>query len=386
MKNKEYVNPLLHALLPIFVTIAYILIGFIFDSGWAIGWILFFLIPIIETLVKAIKTKNPSNFAYPVLVTAIFLLTGMLWGLWHPMWVLFITIPAYYAVCDAIKKSKAQQLQNNPNVQYNQSTQQSEYYNYDQNNQFQQSDPYKQSGNNNTAIIISIIVAIAVVAIVAIVCTFSWLSGNFNTPINFGDNESVASYEPGPYNVETKGIKSIDVEWVNGNVDVEYYDGDTIYIEEISSNDKCPMTYYVEGNTLSIDEYVSDYSTAFSGMKDKDLVLKIPKDFVTNEFKIEVVSANINALDLNTFAFELNSVSGKSYISFANQPQQIELDSVSGDIQMVLPSDISGYFINSDSVSGSINTSDFGNELRYGDGKTRIELESVSGNLTLKKG
>ena len=108
MSNKNNVNPLLHALLPIIITVAYVLIGTIFDSGWAIGWILFLLIPIVETLVKAINKKNPSHFAYPVLVTAIFLFTGMMWGWWHPMWVLFVTIPAYYAVCDAIKKSKPQ--------------------------------------------------------------------------------------------------------------------------------------------------------------------------------------------------------------------------------------------------------------------------------------
>ena len=61
------------------------------------------------------------------------------------------------------------------------------------------------------------------------------------------------------------------------------------------------------------------------------------------------------------------------------------MDTVSGDIQLVLPEDITGYSISRDSVSGSVNTNDFGNALNYGDGYTKIELDSVSGNLTVEK-
>lgn len=378
MKNKHNVNPLLHALLPVIITISYILIGFLLDSGWAIGWILFLLIPIIETLISAINTKNPSHFAYPVLVTAIFLFTGMMWGLWHPMWVVFVTIPAYYAICDAIKKSKPQ-----PEDEYQQepseANQQGVYY-----------QPVvevpQQPKNNTTAIIISIVVSIAVVAIVAIVCTFSWLSGNFNAPEIFKTNtENTESYVQGPFDIATDGIENIDVEWVNGNIDVQCYDGDTIYIEESTSNDKHPMTYKVENKTLYIDEFSNHSSTAFTNNLRKDLTVKIPKDFKTDEFTLDIVSANVTVSNLNTLGFELNSVSGNSHISFVSQPQDIEMDTVSGDIQLVLPADISGYSISNESVSGSINTNDFGNVTRYGDGYTRIELDAVSGNLTVEK-
>ncbi len=383
MKNKHNVNPLLHALLPVIIVIAYILIGFLFDSGWAIGWILFLLIPIVETLVNAINTKNPSHFAYPVLVTAIFLFTGMMWGWWHPMWVVFVTIPAYYAICDAVKKSKPQQQ-----AEYQQATSEAKQTN-------QQGIYYQppveasqeQPKNNATAIIITAIICAAVVAVIAIICTFAWLSGgSINVHGIFDDDtQSTESYVEGPYNVSTEGIGIIDIEWVNGNVDVQYYDGDTIYIEESSKSDKHPMTYKVDNKTLYIDEYADNISTALSGRLKKDLTVKIPNGFKTDVINIDVVSAEVTASSIDTLGFGLNSVSGNSHISFVSQPQEIETDTVSGNIQLVLPEDISGYSISNESVSGSINTNDFGNTLYYGDGYTRIEHDAVSGNLTLEK-
>lgn len=381
MKNKHNVNPLFHALLPVVITIAYILIGFFFDSGWAIGWILFLLIPILETLINAINTKNPSHFAYPVFVTAIFLFTGMMWGLWHPMWVLFVTIPAYYAICDAVKKSRPQQqaeFQQAPSGENS------------DNNVFYQPPvqvPQQPPKDNLATIIVTAIVSITVIIIVAIICTFAWLSGgSINVHGIFDDdNQSIESYVEGPYNVSTDGVESIDIEWVNGNIDVQYYDGDTIYIEESSKSDKNPMTYKVEGRILYIDEFSEHSSTAFTGKLRKDLTIKIPNDFKTDVFSLDVVSADVDIENLNTLGFELNSVSGNPVVSFATQPRDIELDTVSGNIRLVLPSDITGYSIVRDSVSGSVKTKDFGNTNHYGDGYTRIEVESVSGDLTLEK-
>lgn len=383
MKNKHNVNPLLHALLPVIIVIAYILIGFLFDSGWAIGWILFLLIPIVETLINAINSKDASKFAYPVLMAAIFLFTGMMWGWWHPMWVLFVTIPAYYAICDAVKKSKPQQQAEYHQApsEDNQTNQQGVYY------QPPVEAPQEQPKNNATAIIITAIICAAVVAVIAIICTFSWLSGgSINVHGIFDDDtQSTESYVEGPYNVSTDGIGIIDIEWVNGNVDVQYYDGDTIYIEESSKSDKHPMTYKVDNKTLYIDEYAGNISTALSGRWKKDLTVKIPNGFKTDVINIDVVSAEVTASSIDTLGFELNSVSGNSHISFVSQPQEIEMDTVSGNIQLVLPANISGYSISNESVSGSINTNDFGNTLYYGDGYTRIEHDAVSGNLTLEK-
>lgn len=383
MKNKNNVNPLLHALLPVVITIAYIIIGFVFDSGWAIGWILFLLIPIVETLINAIKTKNPSHFAYPVLVTAIFLFTGMMWGIWHPLWVMFVTIPAYYAICDAINKQrKAQQ----PPIQ-NQDEFQSQNINEGQNPSYYQPPvEVNNASKNNTSIVITAIICASVVAVIAIVCTFAWLSGGqINVkPISAINSGEEGQSVNGPLSIPVDKINNLDIEWVSGNVDIEYYDEDVILVEESPASTKSPMIYKIENNTLHIDEYDSKV-VPFSTKRKKDLTVKLPKGFTANNIDLELVSANLTASNLNVNSFDYESVSGNASVSFSAQPSKIDIDTVSGSNQLVFPSDITGYSISNESVSGSIITNDFGNTLLYGDGATKIDVDSVSGNLIIEK-
>lgn len=89
---------------PILVTIAYILFG-CFDvfGGWGWGWIVFLTIPLYYTLIEAIYRRDANAFAYPVLAAVAFLIMGAVWGLWHPGWVVFLTIPLYYGVVKSIK-------------------------------------------------------------------------------------------------------------------------------------------------------------------------------------------------------------------------------------------------------------------------------------------
>ena len=86
------------------VVISFFILGFL--GWWHPGWIVFLLIPIFVTLIEAIADKDISKFAYPVLVTAAYLLVGSIWGWWHPGWISFLTIPLYYTIIDAFKKKK----------------------------------------------------------------------------------------------------------------------------------------------------------------------------------------------------------------------------------------------------------------------------------------
>lgn len=84
---------------PIVAVIAYILFGvFGVMGGWAFGWIVFLTIPLYYTLVEAILKRKAQIFCYPVLAAAIFLILGFAWGVWHPAWVIFLTIPIFYWV------------------------------------------------------------------------------------------------------------------------------------------------------------------------------------------------------------------------------------------------------------------------------------------------
>lgn len=83
---------------PIVCVIAYLLMGFLIPGTWGWGWIVFLAIPLYYTLGEAIASRNPHHFAYPVLVVVVYLLMGFFLHLWHPGWLVFLTIPLYYTL------------------------------------------------------------------------------------------------------------------------------------------------------------------------------------------------------------------------------------------------------------------------------------------------
>ncbi len=99
----EFDNDWLYAATAILCTIAYLVIGFCLPRGWACGWILFMLVPVIPSLFTAIAKRKSSEFLFPVFVTGLYLVAGMCYGRWHPEWIIFLTIPIYYIIADAIE-------------------------------------------------------------------------------------------------------------------------------------------------------------------------------------------------------------------------------------------------------------------------------------------
>lgn len=90
---------------PIICLIFYLIDGFVGGfGGWGHSWIIFLTVPLYYTLGEAIYKKNPEHFAYPVLMLVIYLIFGMYMGMWHPTWIVFVTVPFYYVICEFINK------------------------------------------------------------------------------------------------------------------------------------------------------------------------------------------------------------------------------------------------------------------------------------------
>lgn len=387
--NTKNSNPLLHAILPVAAVIIYVLLGFFFKSkGWAAGWIVFLFIPIIESCVTAFKTKNPSAFLYPVFVTAVFLTIGMVFHIWHPTWVVFVTIPAFYAICDAVNKSRMQNAfvnaEKNPDnptpPPFPQAPNAPQYAQYPQYPQNVYNPPKKSTA---LPIILSIIFSVTAIVIAGIIALFAFLNNGLGTFISYAERDGYTEINISE-DFKTDNIDSLEIEWVSGNIDLEYYNGETIYVEENGGNQKYPMCYKIDGGTLEISEF---YKKNISGWNapNKDLTVKIPTDFKAVEIDISVVSANVTAKGLNTSELDFEAVSGNGNFYFAVSPNRIKTDSVSGDVTLNLPQDVSGYSVSKDSVSGSFDASDFDGGLSFGDRAVSIDFESVSGNLTLRK-
>lgn len=75
---------------PLWVTVAYLIMGFFFHM-WHPGWIIFLTIPLFY--LKEDDRTPVRLLGNPVMVTIIYLLLGTVCNLWHPGWLVFLLIP-----------------------------------------------------------------------------------------------------------------------------------------------------------------------------------------------------------------------------------------------------------------------------------------------------
>ncbi len=92
-------------------TVAYIVVSALL-GWWHIMWIVFFVPEIICSIARAIVRRNANHFnmafvaCFTFFFVSLFLpsvIPGMPY-LWHPMWVVFLAIPAYHSIVGAINK------------------------------------------------------------------------------------------------------------------------------------------------------------------------------------------------------------------------------------------------------------------------------------------
>ena len=89
---------------PIICCAAYLLGGFLIPGVWGWGWLVFLTIPLYYSLADAIVCRDAEKFAFPVLISLIYLAMGLFEKLWHPGWLIFLVIPVYYMICSLFKK------------------------------------------------------------------------------------------------------------------------------------------------------------------------------------------------------------------------------------------------------------------------------------------
>lgn len=105
-KQNKVAN-LVSLILGTLIIAAYLIVGFLVKDGFSLYWpILFMLLavsgPTIRDLIQLKFVKFPIIF--PVLT--VYLIIGMVLGLWHPGWLLFLIVPLYHSLCKTIRDLK----------------------------------------------------------------------------------------------------------------------------------------------------------------------------------------------------------------------------------------------------------------------------------------
>jgi DUF4097 and DUF4098 domain-containing protein YvlB len=229
----------------------------------------------------------------------------------------------------------------------------------------------------------------------------------------------------------TPQIQNIEIDWVAGSIAIHKSDSlSNIIVEELSpAESQHNMVVKQSGQTLKI-EFAEDHVKfdLFSNNKvvSKDLVIRVPKNWNCNNLEIDAAATdvtiqdltireldfdgasgnlildhcNITDLDIDTASgdiefvgtldnLDFDAASAKFYGEFYNSPRSLEMDSMSGDLELVLP-EYTGFELNMETVSGSFDTDfTFGkhNDLYIcGDGNCKINVSAMSSDVSILKG
>lgn len=218
--------------------------------------------------------------------------------------------------------------------------------------------------------------------------------------------DDAGRYSVGDCTIDKK-VKNIDIDWIAGQVNIALHDGDEVILTETASRkmkDAEKVHWLLDDNTLYV-KFGRSGRINFSNLN-KELTLLLPESMNLDEVQVSSVSATVNAELAEADCVDIHSVSGKAKVTlqqaetvktdtvsgdmllcFANEPDSIKANSVSGNVTVQLPRN-TGFTADMDSVSGRIsgdmlgNTDDSKNYTR-GNGDCDIRMNSVSGDLTL---
>ena len=73
---------------PTLITVLYLVLGFVFGL-WHPGWLLFLTVPLHYLHFRSMKER----LTHPVSIVLIYLVLGCFFDLWHPGWLVFLIIP-----------------------------------------------------------------------------------------------------------------------------------------------------------------------------------------------------------------------------------------------------------------------------------------------------
>lgn len=225
-------------------------------------------------------------------------------------------------------------------------------------------------------------------------------------------------------------ISEIEIEWVAGNILIQPSDVDAITISESDIEDaKYAMVWKQKNNKLDIafceENLISGFGINLNADLKKDLYIYVPRNWACRSLEIDAASAtveiydltireldfdgasgtcdlencNITDLDIDTASgdvrysgsletLDFDSASASFYGELSNTPSRIDMDGMSGSLDIALPED-AGFTVSMDGMSRHF-SSDFDTTTRngahvHGNGHCRVNVDGMSTDVTIRK-
>lgn len=230
--------------------------------------------------------------------------------------------------------------------------------------------------------------------------------------------------------VDAASVRDMEIEWAAGSIVIRPEDITEIRVQEegVGQSDN-PMVWEVREQKLSIQYSKNkELNLGFgllTGEMGKDLIIQVPRDWTCRELEITAAAATLDIRELTVSEVEFDGASGTCHFEnctvgkleldtasgnvhfsgslqqmecdaasagvtlvLSNIPGSLEMDTASGDLEVVLPED-AGFTVTMETLSGDFE-SDFETTSRNGshiagNGRCRIDVDAMSGDVMIRK-
>ncbi len=219
-------------------------------------------------------------------------------------------------------------------------------------------------------------------------------------------------------------VSSIFISWASGDIDIQPADQDTVTVSEERSGGSSMVVRHL-GSTLEIEAGESKWRLGVGKSTQKDLSIRVPRDWLCQSLEISAAAADIRVdgltitsvalntasvncaftdcavekMQMNTASsdldysgvlkrLELKGASADCNLRLSDAPAAIGMNTASGDLNLTLP-DNCGFTLNRSSLSGAFQ-SDFAtttenDRIVCGDGACQITFSSFSGDINIRR-
>ena len=238
------------------------------------------------------------------------------------------------------------------------------------------------------------------------------------------DNNFISESTVQNVSFDASEVKKLHIEWVSGNVTLKTADQHNVTFR-VDGDSALPFSYQLSGNELDL-RYPADNALWKPAWGSKNLTVTVPQSWYARETNIDVVSAVVEVDGLSTEELKLDTTSGpinasglccdqiiastvsgnvilegtaeelkldttsgRCQAELDERVREIELDSVSGELELILPESL-GFEAEVDTVSGSFRsdiptTASSKGVYTCGNGECGISVDTVSGSISIQQ-
>lgn len=224
------------------------------------------------------------------------------------------------------------------------------------------------------------------------------------------------------YEFAQEEVSGLAISWASGDIDIQPADQDTVTVSEERSGGGSMVVHH-RGSELEIEAGESKWGLVFGKSNQKNLTVRVPRDWLCQSLEISAASAGIwvdglpitnvvlntasgncvftdctvEKMQVNTASgdldysgvlkkLELKGASADCNLWLSDAPATIEMNTASGELNLFLP-DNCGFTLGRSSLSGAFQ-SDFAtttenDKIVCGDGTCQITFSSLSGNINI---